>query len=391
MTARGIYHLRHPVTGHRHELRYRSKREHAAAVARVAELRNALRLGTLTEDQVSHELRRLGPAGRLTFGQALDAYAAQGRLADKTRERVRGELKSMLLLAPLPLTSLTRAPITRWIDRRMGEGVSVATVRKQWDTLCSVARYAIDRGWLDSRPWGDWRPRWPAYSPRLREACRTLTELVELLAAARALDEALHPSRSEARLEVLIAFAALLGLRQGELAGLRWQDCDESSGTVLVMRQWNGSALPKGRKAAVMRAPAALFEILGRYRARTVATPRPGAPLFPGHDGKHFAPGSQCLSIVALRRAVIRAGLPNPAAWTAHSMRDTFVTLELVARRGDLAAVMARSRHASIKSALLYVHRAGRGAEPAFELPSSDACSPHKTLVTLTHEGEPSR
>jgi integrase len=361
-----IYYVTHPVTGHRHEIRCRTRRELRANKAHVAELRNAVRLGTKTPEQVSQTLRGLGRGGQITVSQAMEAYANSPRVSAVTRARVQTALRCMLELAPLPLAAVTRAPLTRWIESELQRGLAVASVRKQFDILSCAIRYAIDRGWLDSRPWGEWRYRWGPSQASVREACRTLSELVDLLSAARKLDKA-RERRGRGRLEAAIALAALLGLRQGELAGLRWGDCDEASGTVLIARQWGGAKLPKGRQVARLRAPRALWEVLARLRERTVLCPPAHWPIFP-YKGQHRTCG-QPLNTKALRRAVTLAGLPNARAWSGHSMRDTFVTLELIARRGDLAAVMARSRHASIKSALRYVHALHRDDAPAFELP----------------------
>lgn len=89
-------------------------------------------------------------------------------------------------------------------------------------------------------------------------------------------------------LEPKIATTAVLGLRQGELAGLRWSDLDEAALTVTIARQWNGDELPKGKKAKTLRAPRELFELLLTWRAELEARSLYHAkgPVFPMRESE---------------------------------------------------------------------------------------------------------
>jgi hypothetical protein len=69
-----------------------------------------------------------------------------------------------------------------------------------------------------------------------------------------------------------------------------------------------------------------------------------------------------------LRRLVAAAGLPDPERWVTHSLRHSFVTLELSAvlrTTGDVKGVQERARHRSRDSLDVYVHRVQRGAVAA--------------------------
>ena len=79
------------------------------------------------------------------------------------------------------------------------------------------------------------RARRPGSDRLPREATRTLAELDALLVAARELDE-LEARRGRGGLEARIACASLLGLRQGELAGLEWGDVDFDAREVAIAR-----------------------------------------------------------------------------------------------------------------------------------------------------------
>ena len=100
--------------------------------------------------------------------------------------------------------------------------------------------------------------------------------------------------------------------------------------------------------------------------------PWPHAARWPDHYVAPYPPRAEVLTTTALRRAVARAGLPNPARWTPHSLRDSFVTLEAAAAGGDLSRVAPRSRHRSMGSLVRYLRALERGpaaAGPGFELP----------------------
>jgi integrase len=193
------------------------------------------------------------------------------------------------------------------------------------------------------------------------------------LSAAAVIDENEALLFRPADLEALIACAALLCLRQGELGGLRWSDVDFGAPlVVLVARQWAGSALKMNARPQRIEAAEWLRAPLIRHRDRlvNVGLYLPGGPVFPvpasyrDKNGPRAYTRGQALTSLRLRSAVNRAGLPHAGAWTAHSLRDSFVTLEVGASGGDLARVASRSRHKSLSSFVRYVRALTRDAAP---------------------------
>lgn len=350
---------RHPVTGARVWLSGRTPRELAAYLHRVESLRSELRLGLTTPAQVSAALARL-QHGAVTLERAVRAYAERRDLAELTRRRARELLGTHFApLASRELGELSAPVVAGWVESLRGSKLAESTVMLCWRRLRAIVRFASERGWVVTT-WGDWRPSRRPSTHRVRECCRTPGELAELLAAAADLDET-EPSH-RGLLQCKVACAALLGLRQGELAGLRWEDIEIRPGVVVVKlrRQWDGAPLKNRARGHVDEVSAPwcpLAFLLDGVFCRSGRETRTG-PVFPTEGGGHYTSG-EVLTRAQVRECVRRAGLPNVQAWSAHSLRDSFVTLEY-ARTGDLALTAARSRHRSLATLARYLRASTR-------------------------------
>jgi integrase len=384
---------RHPITGKQITISARTPRELEALLHHFDTMRTELRRGLRTPEQVDQALRRM-VEGPITVERAAVAYARREGLAPTTSRRV---LRSWLAgaastLAAREIDTLDAGTVRQWLDKLRGQGMASTTLGSSWRTLRAVVRYATERGWIKVSPWGDWRPVLRgARKGSEREAARTPAELAALLAAARELDD--DDVRADPRalgdFEARLGSVALLGLRQGELAGLRWRDLDVAHVAATIARQWNTRRLPKGRAVCTLRTVPELFDLLELVRARQIAlgllSARPDAdgPVFPDpralvteESVRHHASGVRPWPIDPdrLREAVRRAGLPRPASWTPTSLRDTFVSLEGATHGDDLASFTARTRHASIGSLLHYLRARSRApAAPGFALPPRPA------------------
>jgi integrase len=364
-------HPRHPVTGRRIALRARTERELEAYLHRIDTLRSDLRLGLVSVDEVNRALRRLRH-GIVTLERAAVAYADRPGLAPNTRARVLALLRTQLApLAAVELVGLDKEALAPWLDTLRAQGLAPTTIGTTWRSLRSIVRHAAERGWIGALPWGAYRPAlWGGRAARpQREAARTLEELARLIRAAGELDG----DAIDGELEAKVAAAGLLGLRQGELAGLRWHDCSWQSRpaarpfVVTVARQWDGAGLKSRGRVRVLQTIAELVAILERHRVRLKVRElyKPRGPIFP--SPVLSSPGrplpyrrGEVLSRENLRAAVSRAGLPHVASWCAHSLRDTFVTLEAQAHGGDLVRTASRSGHRSLSSLVRYLHAGDR-------------------------------
>jgi integrase len=369
----------HPVSGRRFRIRAATLRDLEAYRHRLDGLRTELKLGMRTEAEVDRELRHLqhGPA---TLERAAVGYLAQPSLAKNTRRTMRslvdGHLRPLLAR---PIASLDVRTVRTWIKSLARVGLRKGSIETNWHKLRSLVRFALERGWIGALPWGHWTPTIKGAAPKPpREAARQVHEIVALLRAARALDLEARFGNRYYGLEAAIALAGLLGLRQGELAGLRWDDLDLGAGAcaIFIARQYAGAPL-KNKRPVLLETIPEVGTILERHRCvlerRRLFAVR--GPVFPhrikSKPGEAVPYGAgEVLTVSNLRAAVRLAGLPNVTAWSPHSLRDTFVTLEVHAAGGDLARVLPRSRHATLPTLLRYVRKLERNnpASPALRL-----------------------
>jgi integrase len=357
-----VAHPRHPLTGRQFRVAASSPRALARLLAHVDELREGLRLGSRSPVDVDRQLRRL-THGPITLARAVDAYAARVELSEHTRRRVRSWIAGPARpLRDRELDDLDAPALATWLQRLRAGGAASSTVGLAWRTLRGVVRFAAERGWVGRSPWGAWRPspRVVASGPGagvrvLRECCRDAGELAALLDAARAIAP---------ELEAKIATAAGLGLRASELAALRWSDLTPSGGGVLV------TIRGKGGRVDELEGPMTLCALLRTHmvRLQREGLYAPAGPCFPdrrtstpGHPRKH-ARGA--ITRRELAAAVAGAELPHPERWTPHSLRDSFATIEHGRHGGDLAALMARTRHASVSSLARYLRPRVRAPQP---------------------------
>lgn len=135
----------------------------------------------------------------------------------------------------------------------------------------------------------------------------------------------------------------LLGLRVGEVAGLKWEDIDFEAGIVKVRRQvqrYNGKLreeLPKSRSGITdLPLPRALERYLREH-------PTDSVYLFPNVSGGAWEPATIYREMMACCKAAKLLdvkGKPNPCF---HSLRTTYVTL------GNRAAVSIKAKQAAAR------------------------------------------
>ena len=378
LTERFIAYRRHPVTHRQMRISAASKKELAGLVETVEEVRRKLELRRRVGKSID-ELERLLVTvehGKVTVARAAEAYAKR-KLSAETRKRVKSFLR---VAAPAcELDALDGPAAAQWIESLRERSLQDSTILTHWRTLTAIARFATEKGWLTRIPWGIYKPILHAASKsRRRECARSVDEVVRILEAARALDHERALAGRRPNLEAKIAFAICLGLRQSELARLRWAHLvrDERTGECTVRLEVEAKHRGGAPSTAVLVADPGLFEIAGRYEEalKDLGLYDWQGPVFPDPhcSSGRVRPyeGGELLARRNLRAVIARAHLPNPDAWSAHSLRDTFVTLEAEAFGGDLAAVADRSRHESTSALVRYLHTRSRdAARPGFLLP----------------------
>ena len=174
----------------------------------------------------------------------------------------------------------------------------------------------------------------------------TADQEAALLAAVAATDR--HRTRSRGAraigLYVLYVLALRLGLRRGELLGLRWKDIDLDAGILHVRQQINHEGqitTPKSKKARRdLPLTDDLLTLLREHKLRLGPLAR--EYVFPDEAGSHRKPRALDKHF---ERAAARASL---AGFTFHDLRATAITRWREAGI-DLEVAAALAGHATIK------------------------------------------
>jgi integrase len=313
----------------------------------------------LTRTQAEAELRRLmattmivAGASRRTVEEAGTAYVDHlEHVMERKRTTIadyRGYLRKHLgpFFAGRPLDKIDRARVESYLLAKKRDGLSPKTIQNHLNFLNGIFVFAMKREWATANPvlLVD-RPRAP------RSAHRRLRFLSseELAAVVRAV-----PDDDLGAVErPLYLTAAMTGLRQGELLGLRWCDVDWSAGRVRVAESYTRGAFdsPKSHRGRSVPMSDVLGGELERHFQRTrwrgerdlvFAHPLTGNVLDASKLRKRF------------RRAVAAAGVED---LTFHELRHTFGT-RMAAAGAPLRSIQAWMGHADASTTEIYAHYA---------------------------------
>lgn len=248
------------------------------------------------------------------------------------------------------LIELTTSDVDRLISRKIGQGLSVSTVRR----VRSVLAQAIDQGMR----WG-WVNRNVATLARapksVRSEGRTLT-----------VDEArLFLKHLEGhRLETLFTLMLMTGLRRGEALGLRWTDLDLKKGVLTVRRQLQreGDGLvtrdtKTQRSRRVVNLPSQMLAILMSHHQEQEAAHKALGPawndtgfIFTTAIGGPLDPRNLLRDF---KKVCVEAGLGD---WHLHELRHSAASL-MLAQGVKLQVVSEVLGHSSIRmTADVYGH-----------------------------------
>lgn len=175
------------------------------------------------------------------------------------RREYRRHLKEILKdpIASMKVADIRRADALAFRDRVIDRRGRTRSAHTQVQTLKVILHMAIDDGLLDHDP----TIRLKVVPEKVRSRVVTDEEgLVKLLAP----ENWDNPILREAAMT-----GALVGLRAGELRGLRWEDLDTKAGAIRVCRSitdLSGVKLPKWEKVRVASYPVILQKILEKRR-----------------------------------------------------------------------------------------------------------------------------
>jgi integrase len=267
--------------------------------------------------------------GRLKVGEYLHSWltdTARYQVSEGTFERYERTCRNHLIpfFGRLRLRELTATHIRAFKARKIEEGLNPNTVGVMQGVLSTALNQAVDDSLIPSNP-----------ASRVKKAA---TRGQSPMRSTGSQDEASRLLRAAVgtRDEALITLALRTGMRQGELAALRWEDVDLAGKPSITVRRsadtrtmTRVSTTKTGRERKIHVGPRTV-EVLKTHRARQreermAATSWVDAGLvFPNTKGKIRRRDSVMRS---LRRFLEEAGLPIEVRF--HDLRHTAGTLAL--------------------------------------------------------------
>lgn len=327
----------------------------------------------LTRKQAEMALRRLMsevrvvvPEERMTFQEAGDRYVYH---VEHVRNRKATTVQDYRIIlnkhfAPhfgnKPIDRIEPRDIASYIPAKNKAGLSTKTIVNHLNFAHGVFAFALKHGWCRSNPVAATdRPQSSQADPDIRFL--DLEELAALLRAASARDDVLGPTE-----QALYLTAAMTGLRQGELAGLRWRDVDWQASVIRVRRNYTrqGWGTPKSRRSsrAVPMADRLAGELDRHYKRSAFkgdddpvfCHPQTGNPYDASKMRKRF--------YEAMQAAGLGHRCGHDGGITFHSLRHTFGT-RMAAGGAPMRALQEWMGHRNLTTTEIYADYA---PDPAY-------------------------
>lgn len=270
--------------------------------------------------------------------------------------------------AGTPVDAVTTGDVQRWYST-LGESLSPATVRR----IHAVLRQVFDQCKRDRILVGD-NPTVLAYKPEARPSDKTFMPeavLMALIAAAH--------KQSPIRARTL-AFAALTGLRRGEMCGARWSAVDLERGVLIVRsavviaqdkyvvagsdsaRMGLHEKGPKAHQTAAIALSTRAVDLAGEQIEWQTRHGITGDPFLwsvnPPFDVALHPDTLTNWFVAAAKDAGVRG-------FSLHSLRH-WQGSQMLADGASLAEVQARLRHRSMATTMGYLHAPGMEEQRAW-------------------------
>ena len=319
---------------------------------KLGKVREPGRREGLTKRDAEAAMRRQIQAVAAPSDERLSVEEAGERLVEllelkgrkvSTVEAVRSAVRVHLVphFGDRPIDRIDVRAVERLIAAERRDGKAPKSIRNYLGVLHSIFELGIERGWARENP----VKRAAKPEGEQSQEIRSLTiDEIEAVIAAIPADTLGEVERS------LYLTAAMTGLRQGELLGLRWQDVDWLAAKVRVRRayvrgEYGGTKSRRGFRAVPLAdGLAAQLEALSRRSAFTAdedlvfGHPHTGNPLDRSKVRKRFK--------AALRRAGVRDV-------RFHDLRHTFGT-RMAATGVPMRTLQEWMGHRDFKTTLIY-------------------------------------
>jgi integrase len=326
---------------------------------KVGDVRTPGRQDGLTVAQAERKfasMREADPPRRRKAGDARVTMKEAGDELGRTLER-KGRKKSHRLtvasdlrnhIVPFfegqALDAIDTDDVERYIDVKL-RTLAVKTVRNHLNTMHSVFQIGLRKGWCRHNPVKlAERPVIKKTETRIRYL--TQPEVDKLVAAK-------YPDDAWGSIEpTLYLTAAMTGLRQGELLGLRWRDVDFRARRIRVVSPYvRGEFADPKSEGSGRSVPMAsrVAEALEQLHARTLYGHPTDLVLCHPETGK---PLDRSKLVRRFKTAIEQAGVRRI---TFHELRHTFGT-RMAAHGVPLRRLQEWMGHADAKTTQIYAH-----------------------------------
>ena len=325
---------------------------------KVGDVRTEGRADGLTKPQAEKVLRQLREvdaprsapgAERVTMEQAGAEFCQRLELKGRRKSHrltVASDLRNHIapFFAGKTLDRVRPENIERYVSAKR-RTLAIKTVRNHVNTMHSIFDLGLRKGWCSSNPVK------LAERPTLKKTETRIqfleqSELEQLLAAS-------YPDDAFGRIEpTLYLTAAMTGLRQGELLGLRWRDVDFDARKVRVVSPYvrgefgdpksagSGRSVPMAERVADALRSLRATSVYSRDRDLVFCHPETGKPLDRSKLVRRF------------KQAIDRAGVHRI---TFHELRHTFGT-RMAAAGTPMRTLQHWMGHADSKTTQIYAH-----------------------------------
>lgn len=278
------------------------------------------------------------PAPLLTVAELCARFLAAAHPRAKSAEAYRKaagySLRAILpLVGPIPLARLRRRDLEEARDR-LSRRLKPNSVRAALRPLGAALTWAVKQELIAQSPMAKLDlPRREQSTEHLRA-----DEVSQLLVEAER--QARETGLAAWSRYVAVSLALRLGLRRGEVFGLRWQDVDLKKKRLTVARSYTG--LPKSGRPRTLPIPSALASVLTEWQPLCPATAQ-GLVCPIGSRGRQ-----------GLAKLLEDAGC-QPLARGWHSLRHSFASC-FVGQGGSVLILKELLGHASLEMSLVYSH-----------------------------------
>lgn len=325
---------------------------------RVGAVQTEGRANGLTKAQAERVLRRMreiesprsAPDGqRVTMEQAGDEFCQRLELRGRRKSHrltVASDLRNHIgpFFASKTLDRIRPEDIERYVAAKR-KTLAIKTIRNHVNTMHSVFELGLRKGWCQINP-VKLADRPTVMKTETRIQFLDQPELEKLLDAS-------YPDDAFGRIEpTLYLTAAMSGLRQGELLGLRWRDVDFEARKLRVVSPFvrgefgdpkspgSGRSVPMAERVAVALRELRERSYYGRDRDLVFCHPETGKPLDRSKLVRRF------------KQALDRADVHRI---TFHELRHTFGT-RMAGAGTPMRTLQYWMGHADSKTTQIYAH-----------------------------------